>query len=227
MGTRGLYGIIVGEEQKLTYNHFDSYPSGLGADLLEFIKRNDSDQLFEDAVALEVIDGETPPTAAQKERARSVGTVDTDVSEQSENDWYCLLRGAQGDLRKTLDVGVMVDGANFANDSLFCEWGYVIDLDNRIFEVYRGFQEEPHEGRFTKNFNPADTHMFPPGYEGDDRDPSTCVRCKQSSDSEAAKKICSGNTYYPIKRIAWFPLDALPDNLEAVEKSVYGSEEDE
>lgn len=31
----------------------------------------------------------------------------------------------------------------FAQTSLFCEWAYVVDLDNNKFEVYRGFNKEP------------------------------------------------------------------------------------
>lgn len=31
----------------------------------------------------------------------------------------------------------------FAADSLFCEWAYLLDLDNDILEVYRGFNKTP------------------------------------------------------------------------------------
>jgi hypothetical protein len=35
------------------------------------------------------------------------------------------------------------DSTNFAGDSLFCEWAYVIDYDKGNFEIYRGFNKKP------------------------------------------------------------------------------------
>ena len=37
----------------------------------------------------------------------------------------------------------MIDSHAFLADSLFCEWAYVINLDNSQFEVYRGFNQDP------------------------------------------------------------------------------------
>jgi hypothetical protein len=37
MGTRGLLGLISGNVRHATYNHWDSYPVGLGQDLIIFI----------------------------------------------------------------------------------------------------------------------------------------------------------------------------------------------
>lgn len=37
MGTRGLLGLIVQGKRHAAYNHWDSYPSGLGAKIVEFI----------------------------------------------------------------------------------------------------------------------------------------------------------------------------------------------
>ena len=37
MGTRGLLGLIVEGKRHAAYNHWDSYPSGLGAKIVKFI----------------------------------------------------------------------------------------------------------------------------------------------------------------------------------------------
>jgi hypothetical protein len=38
---------------------------------------------------------------------------------------------------------MLSDQIDFANDSLYCEYAYVIDLDKDILEVYQGFNKEP------------------------------------------------------------------------------------
>ena len=45
MGTRGLLGHIIKGKKRATYNHFDSYPSGLGNDLVAFIKSLTPEQI--------------------------------------------------------------------------------------------------------------------------------------------------------------------------------------
>lgn len=35
------------------------------------------------------------------------------------------------------------DKIEFIKDSLFCEWAYFYDKDNRIFEIWKGFQKIP------------------------------------------------------------------------------------
>lgn len=149
MGTRGVWGFVVDGQEKLTYNHFDSYPSGLGNDLLKALDGISKEDLIAKVRALRVVGENEKPTPEDVEKCQAAGTVDLGVSRQSPDDWYCLLRNAQGDLAKTLKVGLMEDGSAFPSDSLFCGWGYVFDLDNGKLEVYRGFQEKPHGlGRF-------------------------------------------------------------------------------
>lgn len=229
MGTRGMWGYIVGEEEKLTYNHFDSYPSGLGNEILKHARSFSKIALavnsepFQQAVNLLVVDADSTPTKEQIEHLAKY--ANTDVSTRDLEEWYVLLRETQGDPVAQLDAGVMIDGADFSQDSLFCEWAYVIDLDLGLFEVYRGFQKEPHEdGRFWQRFDAEATHMTPPLFDEDER-PARCLRCGVHKLNEAHKEVCTGGAYYPIRLIASWRLDNLPDSLDEVEKKVY--EEDE
>lgn len=42
------------------------------------------------------------------------------------------------------------DAYSFATESLFCEWAYVIDMDKKVLEIYKGFNKSPAKGRFAK-----------------------------------------------------------------------------
>lgn len=147
MGTRGTFGFRLDQEDKLTYNHFDSYPDGLGNDVVEFIRGvTDWDAVKEQVRALEDVSNRKP-TLADVEACAEF--TDLHVSKQSTEDWYCLLRQVQGDPAAILRVGRYLGGNGFINDSLFCEYGYIINLDEMTLELYEGFQEESHtKGRY-------------------------------------------------------------------------------
>lgn len=34
----------------------------------------------------------------------------------------------------------MIDSSHFLLDSLYCEWGYILNLDTKMLEVWRGWQ---------------------------------------------------------------------------------------
>lgn len=147
MGTRGLWGFVIDGEEKLTYNHFDSYPDGLGGNIIKFIQEADLNKVKEQAQNLLLVNEDEKPTDEQI--SHLVKYANQDVSTGALDEWYVLLRETQGEPQLTLEAGVMLDGHEFANDSLFCEWCYVIDLDNDILEIYQGFQDDPHNnGRF-------------------------------------------------------------------------------
>ena len=55
MGTRGLVGFISKGVRKGTYNHFDSYPSGLGDDIIKFILACSDEELKEMASKVEQV----------------------------------------------------------------------------------------------------------------------------------------------------------------------------
>lgn len=124
MSTRGIMGVRVNGQDKLTYNHFDSYPEELGESIVGDLRSHDLSELKKKALNL-----------------RLVG--DNDLSFEIE------VEEIQGEFAKTLEAGVTIDSYEFIDDSLFCEWAYVANFDDNRFEVYRGFQKKQHErGRY-------------------------------------------------------------------------------
>lgn len=194
MGTRGLFGLVAGEKEKVSYNHYDSYPEGLGVSMLGAAKRISSDfeNYLERAKKLQLVsdkEGAKKPTAAQITKLERFS--DAGVSSGQATEWYVLLRSLQGDILGTLDAGFMIDGHLFAQDSLFCEYGYVINFDDRTLECYRGFvtsTDPPPKGRFYKK---ANTDPYVPGER---------------------------KSYQAIHLLGSFPLSDLPEEKEFLQQ---------
>lgn len=141
MGTRGAVGFRANKEDKVTYNHYDSYPSGLGSDVLSFIRRHSFEEIKNAAANIQMIDTEIKPTKKQIKECKP--WTDLSVSEQSTDDWYCLLRSAQGNLDAYVEgLQYMNDSRSFLFDSLFCEYAYIINVDTKQLEFYSGFNKK-------------------------------------------------------------------------------------
>jgi len=139
MGTRGTWGYRLDGALKVTYNHFDSYPSGLGAAVLRHARDLAEDpEARAKVAALIIVDEDDAPTAEQVEALRSVAG---DLSEC--RDWYWALRDLQGDPGAILGAGYMTDGQGFAEGSSSCLWAYVIDLDAGELIVHAGSLSTP------------------------------------------------------------------------------------
>ena len=152
MGTRGAYGIRKNGVDKITYNHFDSYPEGLGADFAKFCARLGKDGLSKLFDAIELVSERSKPSAEQIETCVRAGYYNSSVSNRSVEDWYCLLRNLMGNfdeyerLAETGETVYMIDSSGFLKDSLFCEYAYVANLDDEILEFWVGFQKRPQAG---------------------------------------------------------------------------------
>lgn len=148
MGTRGLYGIRKNNIDKTTYNHFDSYPEGLGADMLKFIRKHSNAALNEFYDNIIMVAPDAIPTKEEIAHCAEYGFINLTVSNQSTQDWYCLLRETQGNLEILFecDYPYMIDNRDFIKDSLFCEYAYIINLDTNVLEYYEGFQTTPQAG---------------------------------------------------------------------------------
>jgi len=173
MGTRGFITFVApdlrepkGEVEKTTYQQFDSYPEGVGLRVLEFLRdevgpSNPTNRLrLGRAITdLRVVhdypeEKRTPVTSSDAKRLAAYANFNVDAYDENNQkrdqpSWYQLLRETQGDPGAIIACGYLLDASDFPRDSLFAEWGYVIDLSGDAFEVYAGFQEKPHTaGRF-------------------------------------------------------------------------------
>ena len=65
------------------------------------------------------------------------GLYDSNVSSRSTDDLYCLLHGTQGRLDLYLKgLKYMLNGNDFLKNDIFCEYGYVINLDENTLDIY-------------------------------------------------------------------------------------------
>jgi hypothetical protein len=119
MSTRGFVGYKKNKKIKGWYNHFDSYPTGLGEEVFEKCLIHNVEELKSFFDRIEFVKDEGAYQAHK-------GIF--------EMDWQ-------------FDRPVMQDGGDFYKNGLFCEWGYIFDFDHRSLKVYRGFGETPDRGK--------------------------------------------------------------------------------
>lgn len=168
MGTRGGFGFRVDGVDKIGYNQYDSYPSVGGLNTLEGLRamlaERGTEGMRELVRAVRLVTNDSKPTKEDVQKLAAV--TDLGVSEQSTDDWYCLTRMTHGDIKAMAECGYILDSADFLNDSLFCEWAWIVNLDERTLECYRGFQKRKHDkGRYGPLVvKPAD---WKPKYKGD------------------------------------------------------------
>jgi hypothetical protein len=143
MGTRHLIAAYQGGEYKVAqYGQWDGYPEGQGTDLLKFLSNVKIENLQRAVsecrwITKEEIDEiqsqieKTSKVIPAWDWAKQYPELSRDTGSKIFN---LILNGDKKLLKNSLD---------FANDSLFCEWAYVIDFDKNTFEVYQGFNKSP------------------------------------------------------------------------------------
>jgi hypothetical protein len=191
MSTRGALGFVVNGEIKLTYNHQDSFPDGLGAMVMDFCRHAHKhglwDTLKERAAALTLVkdSDKVPQTIVDTKKFKSVVRRSKNNVSISPS-WYEFLRPFQGaEMLWKISKGElehMVNANDFPKDSLFCEYVYIIDLDSMTLDVFVGGQTEPDLG------NPFGTEPHVPFPEAQ-----------------------PDKVYYPCKLVASFYLTELPE----------------
>jgi hypothetical protein len=150
MGTRNLICIFYrGRFVVAQYGQWDGYPEGQGLKILEFISTPGNIQRLKDGLEfIDYIDKEELTAIYDQAAAMEMEDDENDVSfsrtyvSPMERHWPPLSRDTGGKILEaianaTAENRVQIDMyLEFANSALFCEWAYVVDLDQEVFEVY-------------------------------------------------------------------------------------------
>jgi hypothetical protein len=186
MGTRNLTAVVLGGKYKIAqYGQWDGYPKGQGLTCLNFLRSVDLDA-FKAKVATTRFGSKAELKAIFKPYTDDEGWMNMTQAEAFAKSPYAYLsrNTGAGILQVVMDApdGILLqDDHEFAADGLFCEWAYVIDLDRRTFEIYRGFQRRP----------------VPPGQ-------------RFYHLNKLAHVSHDKSVWYPVQLLRSYPLDALP-----------------
>ena len=156
MGTRNLTAVFSGGEYKVAqYGQWDGYPSGQGAKILSFLSDNGNIKNLQSNLGkVRFLD----PQGVDKDFCESYDKNAPKWSNEPDNRtaeqirWFVsyISRDIGGDILSSIadskDKEIVIKNSiDFAGDSLFCEWAYVIDFDKGTLEVFRGFNTDPLE----------------------------------------------------------------------------------
>lgn len=142
MGTRGLYGFYYKGKFYVIYNHFDSYPSGLGCNIVneiqnEMDKYGNLDRWIEMLKNIKVLSETTQPTQpTQQDIDKLAPYTDLSISNKSTFDWYCLLSKTQGSINKVFESGYLLNHVNDEQEPYFQEYAYIVNFDTNQLDFY-------------------------------------------------------------------------------------------
>lgn len=208
MGTRNLTCVVKDGQYKIAqYGQWDGYPDGQGLDILDFLTHKMNREVFEQKVAqvISLTEDDLHKLWVDMGIVADVhGFVGMDQSDkfyarypELSRDRGAEILGMVQDSDKPMSLELYTD---FAGDSLFCEWAYVIDLDKNTFEVYKGFNEK-------EPLTEEDRFYF----------------LQECGDEVFATPKSS--KYYPVKLAQSFDLNNLPSKQEFLD--CFKSEEEE
>ena len=138
MGTRGLFGFYYKGNYYVVYNHLDSYPSGLGVNIVEEIKKEIENGNFNNWITIigkiKVVDDQIEPTNEDINNLKKFTNLF--VSNSDTSDWYRLLRNCQGSLCNILESGYILNHVDKTGYPLFEEYGYIVNFDTNKLDFY-------------------------------------------------------------------------------------------
>lgn len=147
MGTRNLVAVKINDQYKIAqYGQWDGYPSGQGKTILDFLN------IWDREVFTEKVKATSFYTDDELDKLwKQAGSVGGMIDYQKAKDFQAKMPEISRDTGAKILLMVhaapaglkLQNNLGFASDSLFCEWGYVIDLDANTLEIFRGFNKSP------------------------------------------------------------------------------------
>ena len=148
MGTRNLTAVYLDGEYKIAqYGQWDGYPEGQGITALNFLRSMDEEK-FKSALRNSSFISEDELMALWKQYgAYDNGMISLYDAARMDRDYPQFSRDTGADILYMVQnhpEGLKLQNSiSFAADGMFCEWAWVVDLDKRTFEGYRGFGSKP------------------------------------------------------------------------------------
>ncbi len=170
MGTRHMIGVVLDGDFKVAqYGQWDGYPGGQGVDILNYLRHGNIPVLTENVrnvrwATQEDFDAANAAAGIPSDAA----FINMEQAQTMEELYPQFSRNTSAAVLPLIEKGVVEfvkDDSEFALDSLFCEWAYVVDLDRGVLEAYEGFQKEaPKAGRWAGQHQKVDEGDSPRYY---------------------------------------------------------------
>jgi len=196
MGTRNLTMVISNGETKVAqYGQWDGYPSGNGVVVLDFLSTNNLDDFKKKLSKVKFMNGSKEKEINKwlKSIGCENGWMTGDQSKLYQEKYPYLTRDNGAKILEMIRDGEedeiwITDSTDFAADSLFCEWAYLVDLDKNKLEVYEGFNQKP--------ITIEDRFFY--------------LMQNSLEDNKERKDNGSDSEYYPIRMVKSYDLNNLP-----------------
>ena len=134
MGTRNLTLVkIDGSFKVAQYGQSDGYPSVMGAVVLDFLKQWDRAKFARKVRSCRFMDDD-------QKSCMNVIIQHQEIGGLFENYWPELQRDTGSNVLGIIERGpqgmILLDNSEFAADGIYCEFGYLIDMDEGVLEFY-------------------------------------------------------------------------------------------
>lgn len=140
MGTRNVIAVRLDGQYKVAqYGQWDGYPEGQGLGCLEFLRKEMNEKLFREALRKTSFISDKELKTLRQEYGMDDTALLKDHPQFSRDTGSNVLKLVQ-DHPEGMKL---FNDIEFIGDGLFCEWTWVIDLDKRTFEGFKGGNQTP------------------------------------------------------------------------------------